>query len=169
MRKATPMVPQRQLVTFRLGESEFGVDVFAVHEVLRDQHVAPLPGAPEFVEGVIEVRGVLLPVLDLRRRFALPDPQHDAATRILVAEVGGERLGLVVDRVTEVLSAPETAFSSLPEFVQAAARGSVVTVARLPQRLVLVMDLERVLSGEERLALRELETALADAGYLEGE
>jgi purine-binding chemotaxis protein CheW len=99
-------VPQVQLVTFRVGGEEFGLDVFSVHEILNYQQPTPMPRAPDFVEGVLDVRGTLVPIVDLRRRFETPDVVYDADTRIVLVDFNDERLGLVVDSVTEVLRAP---------------------------------------------------------------
>ncbi|HEX5727482.1 MAG TPA: chemotaxis protein CheW [Longimicrobiaceae bacterium] len=156
-------VPQVQLVTFRLGGEEFGLDVFAVHEILRYQEPTPVPRAPAFVEGVLDVRGTLVPVVDLRRRFELREAPVDDDTRIVLVDFGGERLGLVVDAVTEVLRAPETAVSAPPRYVRGLAAEFIRGIARLENRLVVLLDIERILSSEERIALEEAVAAPAGA------
>jgi len=162
MRKAAPSVPQRQIVAFRLGDSEFGLDVFAAHEVLRVPSITAVPGSPSFVEGVIDVRGTLIPVVDLRRRFDVDGPAFDAETRIVLVSVIGDRIGLIVDRVTEVLRVPETAVMPPPGYVQHRAASSLTAIVRVPDRLILLLDVERLLSSDERIALRELEAAIAE-------
>lgn len=155
MRKVRPSVPQVQLVTFRLGPEEFGLDVFAVHEILRYSEPTPVPRAPAFVEGVIEVRGTLVPVVDMRRRFELSQAPVNDETRIMVVEHGGERLGLVVDAVTEVLRVPETSLSEPPAYIRGLAAEFVRGIARAEGRLVVLIDIERILSSQERIALEE--------------
>jgi purine-binding chemotaxis protein CheW len=150
-------VPQVQLVTFKVGGEEFGLDVFSVHEILRWQGVTPVPRAPAFVEGVLDVRGAVVPVIDLRRRFEVPKYGHDDETRIVLVEFGGERLGLVVDSVTEVLRAPETAISAPPAYIKGLAAEFVRGIVRLEGRLVILLDLDRILSSEERIALEGAE------------
>lgn len=150
-------VPQVQLVTFKVGGEEFGLDVFSVHEILRYQGVTPVPRAPAFVEGVLDVRGAVVPVVDLRRRFEVREFAYDDDTRIILVEFGGERLGLVVDSVTEVLRAPETAISPPPSYIRGLAAEFVRGIVRLEQRLVILLDLERILSSEERIALEGAE------------
>ncbi|MDQ3557100.1 MAG: chemotaxis protein CheW [Gemmatimonadota bacterium] len=157
MRHARPSVPQVQIVAFRVGGGEFGLDVFSVHEVLRHQPVTPVPQAPEFVEGVLDVRGILLPVVDLRRRFEVREIVFDSDTRIVVVEFAGERLGLVVDAVREVLRVPETAVSEPPAYVRGLAAQYIRGVVRLEDRLVVLLDVERILSSEERIALEQAE------------
>lgn len=162
MKKPAAPVPQHQLVVFRLGTTEFGLDVFRVHEVLRYQPVTPVPRAPAFVAGVIDLRGALLPVIDLRRHLQLTDSAADAETRILVVDHEGERLGLVVDAVVEVLRVPETALAAPPAYVRGAAAECLQGVARLPQRLIVVLDVERLLSAQERVALADIEALLRE-------
>jgi purine-binding chemotaxis protein CheW len=156
-------VPQVQLVTFKVGGEEFGLDVFAVHEILRWQGVTPVPRAPVFVEGVLDVRGSVVPVIDLRRRFEVRDFAYDDDTRIVLVEFGGERLGLVVDSVTEVLRAPETAISAPPAYIKGLAAEFVRGIVRLEARLVILIDLDRILSSAERIALDVAELVPAAA------
>ena len=146
-------VPQVQLVTFRVGGEEFGLDVFSVHEILNFQQPTPMPRAPEFVEGVLDVRGTLVPIVDLRRRFETPEVVYDDDTRIVLVDFNDERLGLVVDSVTEVLRAPETAVSPPPAYIRGLAAEFVRGIVRVGERLVVLMDLDRILSSEERIAL----------------
>lgn len=166
MRKLAPSIPHRQLVTFRLSGDEFGVDVSLVHEILRHQPVRSVPQAPAFVEGVIDLRGALVPIVDLRRRFDVAEPPVDANTRIIVISHGGERLGLVVDTVTEVLRIPETSISEPPTYVRGLSAQYLQGVARLPERLIVIIDLDRVLSSDERIALQSLvlDTTVESAG-----
>jgi purine-binding chemotaxis protein CheW len=154
-------VPQVQLVTFQVGGEEFGLDVFAVHEILRWQAVTPVPRAPAFVEGVLDVRGAVVPVVDLRRRFEVPDVAYTDETRIVLVDFSGERLGLVVDSVTEVLRAPETSVSAPPAYIRGLAAEFMRGIVRHEGRLIILMDLDRILTSEERIALGD---ALAPAG-----
>jgi len=155
-------VPQVQLVTFRLGGEEFGLDVFGVHEILRWQEPTPVPRAPAFVEGVLDVRGTLVPVVDLRKRFELVQAGYDDDTRIVLVDFGGERLGLVVDAVTEVLRAPETAVSSPPAYFKGLSAEFLRGIVRLEGRLVVLLDLDKILSSQERMALLLADMAPAE-------
>jgi purine-binding chemotaxis protein CheW len=165
VRKIAEVVPQAQIVVFRIGGEEFGVDVFSVLEILRHQPVTAVPRAPAFVEGVIDVRGTLIPLVDLRKRFELEEAPVDGQTRIVVTQFGEERLGLVVDAVSEVLRVPESAISEPPAYVRGLAAEYVRGMARLEGRLVVLLDIERILSSQERIELEkaELEPAVAAA------
>jgi len=159
VRKVVQAVPQVQLVTFRLGADEFGLDVFSVHEILRYAAPTPVPKAPGFVEGVVDVRGTLVPVVDMRRRFELPEAPVNDETRTVLVQYGGERLGLVVDAVTEVMRVPETAVSEPPAYIRGLAAEFVRGIVRLEGRLVVLIDIERILSSQERIALEQAELA----------
>jgi purine-binding chemotaxis protein CheW len=161
-------VPQVQIVTFRVGGEEFGVDIFTVQEILPFGGVTPIPSAPEFVEGVLDVRGTVVPVVDLRTRFEVGEAGHDEETRIMLVEYGQERLGLVVDSVTEVLRVPENAISAAPAYIRGLAAEYVRGLVRLAGRLVILLDLERILSSQERIALEAAELAAAEGEAAEG-
>src|SRR3979490_2000828 len=94
---------EQQLVVFQLGAELYGVDIARVHEIIRLQTVTRVPRAPSFVEGVINLRGKVIPVVDLRRRFGLPLADHTRATRPVVVEIGDQVVGIIVDSVSEVL------------------------------------------------------------------
>lgn len=155
MRKVADAVPRVQIVTFRLGPDDFGLDVFSVHEVLRYEPVTPVPHAPGFVEGVIEVRGALIPILDLRRRFELARVLTGPGTRIMIVSFGGERLGLIVDEVLAVHRVPESEVSAPPGYVRGIAAEFIRGIARIEGRLVILIEMDRVLSSDERIALEE--------------
>ena len=146
-------VPQVQLVTFKVGGEEFGLDVFQVHEILRFTEPTPMPKAPAFVEGVLDVRGTLVPVVDLRKRFEVHELRYDDDTRIVLVDFQGERLGLVVDEVSEVMRVPETAVSPPPQYVKGLAAEFIRGIVRMENRLVVLLDLERILSSQERMQL----------------
>ena len=148
---------QLQIVTFRIGSQEFGLDVFQVHEILRHQAVTPVPEAPDFVEGVTEVRGELVPVIDLRRRFEAAERSAEGEARIVVVPFGEDRLGLVVDSVSEVLRLPESTVSDPPEYVRGIAARYLRGIVRADDRLVVLLDMDAILSSEERIALEEME------------
>jgi purine-binding chemotaxis protein CheW len=169
MRKFTAATPQRQFVLFAVGGTEMALDVFAVQEVLRPREVTPVPRAPQFVEGVVEVRGTLVPVIDLRRRMEVDPSDADDERRLVLANVEEDRVGLIVDRVTEVLRVDETCIQPAPPLVAARAATRFPSILRLPDRLVLVLDATGLLSSDERIALRELEAALAEAAAEGGE
>jgi purine-binding chemotaxis protein CheW len=144
---------ERQLVVFQLGGEFYGVEISRVHEIIRLQAITRVPRAPAFVEGVINLRGKVIPVVDLRRRFGLPVGEHTRASRIVVVEIGDQVVGVVVDSVSEVLRV-NTATVEPPSPVVAGIDSEYLNgIAKLPERLVILLDLDRVLAREERRAL----------------
>ena len=103
-----------QLVTFSIGEEDFGVDILKVQEIIRMMDITKVPRAPEFVEGVINLRGKVIPIIDLRRRFGRTPKPHDKDTRIIVIEMSGIIVGFVVDAVSEVLRIPKSTVEAAP-------------------------------------------------------
>jgi purine-binding chemotaxis protein CheW len=144
---------EQQLVVFELGAELYGVEIARVHEIIRLQTVTRVPRAPAFVEGVINLRGKVIPVVDLRRRFGLPSAEHTRSTRIVVVEIGDQVVGIVVDGVSEVLRV-NTATVEPPSPVVAGIDSEYLHgIAKLPERLVILLDLDRVLARDERSAL----------------
>jgi purine-binding chemotaxis protein CheW len=155
---ATTNGDERQLVVFQLAAELYGVDIARVHEIIRLQTVTRVPRAPAFVEGVINLRGKVIPVVDLRRRFGLPSADHTRASRIVVVEIGDQVVGIVVDGVSEVLRVNAATVEPPSPVVTGMDSDYVRGIAKLPERLVILLDLDRVLAREER---RALETAAA--------
>jgi purine-binding chemotaxis protein CheW len=144
---------ERQLVVFQLGAELYGVEISRVHEIIRLQSVTKVPRAPSFVEGVINLRGKVIPVVDLRRRFGLPTADHTRASRIVVVELGDQVVGIVVDGVSEVLRV-NTATVEPPSPVVAGIDSEYLHgIAKLDDRLVILLDLDRILARDQQRAL----------------
>ncbi len=144
---------ERQLVVFQLGGELYGVEISRVHEIIRLQTVTRVPRAPAFVEGVINLRGKVIPVVDLRRRFGLPSAEHTRASRIVVVEIGDQVVGIIVDGVSEVLRVGESTVEPPSPVVAGIDSEYIHGIAKLPDRLVILLDLDRVLARDERRAL----------------
>ncbi len=139
-----------QLVTFSIGEEEFGVDILKVQEIIRTMEITKVPRAPDFVEGVINLRGKVIPILDLRKRFGLMSREHDKHTRIIVIEINNMIVGFVVDSVSEVLRIPASTVEPPPPVVAGLESEYISGVGKLEDRLLILLDLDRLLSGEEQ-------------------
>jgi len=139
-----------QLVTFSIGEEEFGVDILSVQEIIRMMDITKVPRAPDFVEGVINLRGKVIPIIDLRRRFGLVTRDHDKHTRIIVIEINNMIVGFVVDSVSEVLRIPASTVEPPPPVVSGLESEYISGVGKLEDRLLILLDLNKLLSGEER-------------------
>ena len=144
---------ERQLVVFQLGAELYGVDIARVHEIIRLQTITRVPRAPRFVEGVINLRGKVIPVVDLRRSFGLPLAEHTRATRTVVVEIGDQVVGIIVDSVSEVLRVSTSTIEPPSPVVAGIDSEYLHGIAKLPERLVILLDLDRVLAREERRAI----------------
>lgn len=142
-----------QLVTFRLGKEEFSLDILQVQEIIRHMELTRVPKTPDFVEGVINLRGKVIPVLDLRRRFGLGTDERTNDTRIIVVEVDNKTVGLKVDAVSEVLRLPADRVEAPPEIVTGVESEYIKGVGKLDGRLLILLDVEKVLSKNEKDAL----------------
>ncbi len=143
----------RQLVTFSIGEEEFGIDILKVQEIIRMVAITKVPKAPSFVEGVINLRGKVIPVIDLRKRFGMSSREHDKDTRIMVIEICSMIVGFVVDAVSEVLRIPQDTIEPPPPVVAGIESDYISGVGKLADRLLILLDLDRLLSTDE---MREL-------------
>ncbi len=137
-----------QVVVFSLGDEQFGVDIARVQEIIRWQKVTKLPNAPQFVEGVIDLRGRIVPVIDLRRRFGLESALPNKETRIVVVEIQGQTVGTIVDGVSEVLQVPGSVIEPPSQIVVTAESAHLRGIARLQNSLIALLDLEHVLTVE---------------------
>ncbi len=142
-----------QLVTFKLGDEEFSVDILRVQEIIRNMELTRVPNSPPFVEGVINLRGKVIPVLDLRKRFGMPPQDNTSDTRIIVVEVDNRTVGLKVDAVSEVLRLPEDTVEPPPSLVAGVESEYIKGVGKLNDRLLILLDVERILSRGERDSL----------------
>lgn len=138
-----------QLVTFSIGSEEFGVDILKVIEIIRTMEITKVPKAPAFVEGVINLRGQVIPIIDLRRRFGLADKAGDSDTRIIVIEINGMSVGFVVDSVSEVLRIPATTVEPAPPVVAGMDSDYISGVGKLEDRLLILLDLDKLLSADD--------------------
>jgi purine-binding chemotaxis protein CheW len=148
-----------QAVTFALGSEEYGVDIAQVQEINRMVTITHVPRAPQFMEGVINLRGQLIPIIDLRTRFGMERSELTKNTRIVVTEIGNKRIGMVVDSVSEVLRIPVEQIEDAPDLVAGVETEYIRGVGKMGDRLIIMLDLGRVISGSEKVELQELQAA----------
>lgn len=134
-----------QLVTFRLGEEEYGLDILRIQEVNRWSAVTAMPNAPHAVDGIINLRGRVIPVVNLRKLFGLPF-DHAEESRIMVVNACGSTVGIIVDDVSEVLRIPAGTIERPPEMGIGSANAYVTGVGKLDNRLLLLVDIELLLA-----------------------
>jgi len=135
-----------QLVGFHIGGEEFGIDILRVQEIIRAQQLTRVPNSPEFMEGVMNLRGKIIPVIALRKRFGLEEAPPDKQNRIVVVEIQGTVLGFIVDAVSEVLRIPADTVEPPPR-LGLVEREYVSGVGKLGDRLLILLDADRLMSG----------------------
>ena len=156
------MAKELHIVGFRVGQEVFGVPIHLVHEIVRVPDITSVPDSPGCVQGVINLRGKIVSVVDLRRRFGAKEIKANKKNRILVTEVGGKLVGLIVDSASEVLKIPENEIELPPVFDQG--EGNYVTgVGKLHGRLVILIDLNKILQKGELRRLGEFAEVQAAA------
>jgi purine-binding chemotaxis protein CheW len=156
MAKPTKGIGERQLVVFRLAQDTYGFDIDDVREIIRMQEITRVPNAPTNIEGVINLRGRICPVLDLRARLGVRVSAATAESRIVVVEIDGDDVGMIVDAVTEVLRVPADSIQPTASLAVAADSRVVEGIANFDDRLIIVVALGTLLSGEDQGLLAEV-------------
>jgi purine-binding chemotaxis protein CheW len=144
---------ETQIVVFELGEERYGLDIATVYEIIRHQPITAVPQAPAFVEGVINLRGRIIPVVDLRDRFGMAEGAITKASRIVVCEAAGTRVGLVVDGVSEVLMIAAEAIEPTPDVAAGNDAAYLRGIAKLGERLIILLDLDGLFADADAAAL----------------
>ena len=146
-----------QLVSFELNGEEFGIDILLVQEIIRMMQITKVPNSPDFIDGVVNIRGRIIPVVNLRTKLGMPRKEHDARTRIVVVDVLNKTTGFLVDAVNEVLRIPESITEAPPTIVSGGINSEFIkSVGKLEDRLLILIDLEKILSHSEKLVLQEV-------------
>jgi len=140
-----------QIVTFFLSNEEFGVDILLVQEIIRPTTITEVPNTPAFLEGVINLRGRVVPVVDLRRRLDLDVTPIDKSSRIMIIEMEDRVTGFIVDSVSKVTSVPAESVQGAPEMVTAGVESEYIYgVSRLEDRLIILLDFSKIFTDRER-------------------
>ncbi len=137
-----------QLVSFRVSDEEFGIDILQVQEIIRMLPIAIVPSAPSFVKGVIDLRGEVIPIIDMRKRFKLPPIPYDNETRIIVVHTTNFTVGFIVDAVCEVIRISESAIEKPPAVVEGDGANYIKGVSKLEKGLLILLDLNGLISLE---------------------
>ncbi|HOM87141.1 MAG TPA: chemotaxis protein CheW, partial [Spirochaetota bacterium] len=138
-----------QLVSFKLDKIEYGIDILSVHEILRIPEITRLPNAPDYIKGVINLRGNVIPVVDIRMRFGMPSAPVTELSRIIVVEIGEKLVGLMVDNVYQVIRLSRSRIDEPHELIEGISTEFINGIGRLQDRLIVILRLDNILFGEE--------------------
>jgi purine-binding chemotaxis protein CheW len=153
---------EQQLVVFTLSDESYGVDIAKISGIERMHEITKVPRTPNFVQGVINLRGRVIPVVHLRKLFRLPEGEITKETRIVVVDIGGQQIGVQVDEVTEVLTISTEAIEPASSIMTSADSDFMLGIAKLDEKLVILLDLDKVLSNKENAQLSEMNTATTE-------
>jgi len=151
------------IVGFNVGRETYGIPIAALHEIVRVPEITAVPDAPDYLEGVINLRGKIISVLDLRKRFRKPSTALDRHSRILVVEHRGRLAGMIVDSASEVIKIPESEIESAPAMMREGGLDCVTGLGKYKGRLIILLDISKVLA-----AVREGGEAMAAAAAASG-
>ena len=155
-----------QIVGFRIGRETFGLPIAIVREIVRVPEITSVPNAPEYIEGVINLRGRIIPVVDLRKRFGQEAATLTKKSRIVVVDLNGRAVGLIVNSASEVLKLPPSEIEKPHNVFHEGQLDFITGVGKLKGRLVILLDLDRILRRAELRDLDEFEAAVGMAGSL---
>ncbi|AEG59481.1 CheW domain protein [Desulforamulus ruminis DSM 2154] len=150
MSVSTQSMQEEQVVVFQLMEQVYGIDINAVYEIIRMETITKIPRTPGFMEGVINLRGRIIPVIDLGLRFGLGQGERTTASRIIIVEVSGQTIGMIVDAVQEVLRFPSGSIEPAPPVVNGVDSAYLRGIAVLEERLIILLDQNKILQEKEK-------------------
>jgi purine-binding chemotaxis protein CheW len=156
------MARELQIVGFRVGGETFGVPISLVHEIVRVPEITAVPDSPQYVEGVINLRGRIVPVIDLRKRFGEATPARNKKNRVLVTDVDSKIVGLIVDAASEVLKVPESEVELPPAVLEEGDLSFVTGLGKIGGRLIILIDVAKILQKGELPRITEPAHAAAE-------
>jgi purine-binding chemotaxis protein CheW len=148
-RMSLKMQDYLQVVSFRLGDEDYAIEITKVKEIILIEGITRVPQMPAYIEGIINLRGTVIPVLDLRKRFGIAGQPRNEHTRIVVTRLEGRIVGMIVDAVSRVMKIPKADIQPPPETIATVAGDYLVGVAKLGDRMQILLDVEKVLRGDE--------------------
>jgi purine-binding chemotaxis protein CheW len=138
-----------ELLTFTLGSEEYGIDILKVQEIRGYDAVTKIVNAPAFIKGVINLRGVIVPIVDLRLKFRLGEPRYDAFTVVIILNIAARVVGIVVDGVSDVITLGADQLRQAPEFGATVDTRFVQGLATVDERMIIVVDIERLMTSDD--------------------
>ncbi|MDK2798820.1 MAG: purine-binding chemotaxis protein CheW [Clostridiales bacterium] len=145
-----------QLVIFKLENEEFGVDIMQVKEIIKPLQIVKVPNTPDFIEGIINLRGKVHPIISLRKRFKLAVTAFDDNTKIIIVNVNDTDVGFIVDEVNEIVRIDNQEIEQVPELVTGINRKYINGVGKINDRMIILLDLDQVLSLSEQEEIKSI-------------
>lgn len=148
---------EKQYVIFKLGNEEYGVNIMKVKEISEFKEVTKVPNAPYFVDGIINLRGEIIPIVSLKKRFGIKDSSIDSDIRIIVININERNVGFVVDEASQVIRINESNVDPAPEIVAGIDRQYITGVGKIDEKIIIMLDLDKIFTQEEKDKLEEMQ------------
>ncbi len=145
-----------KFLTFALGKEEYGIEILKVREIIGLMEITTVPQTPDYMKGVINLRGNVIPIIDLRLRFSMPEVEHTQETCIIVVEVGTAQVGIIVDSVSEVTDIKGEDIEDAPRFGQGIVTKFIMGLGKKKEKIIILLDIEGVLTTEELKMVEEI-------------
>lgn len=147
---------EMQLVIFSLGKEEYGVDIMQVKEIVTYKEPVKVPNTPQFVEGIINLRGEIIPIVNLKKRFNIPGEDIGDQTRVIVMSIDSKKVGFIVDDASEVITINNENIEPAPEIVAGIDRRYITGIGKVEERILIILDLDKLFSEKEQEALEAI-------------
>jgi purine-binding chemotaxis protein CheW len=147
-----PVVTIREFLAFKLGREEYGIDILRVQEIRSFEQPTRMVNAPDYILGVVNLRGVIVPIIDMRIKFGMDEVRYDSFTVVIVLNIGQQVVGMVVDGVSDVITLAPEQLRPVPEFSGAIDAGSVLAIGSVGERMLILLDIEKALGGAGAVA-----------------
>ena len=147
---------EMQLVVFILGKEEYGVDIMQVKEIVTYKEPVKVPNTPKFVEGIINLRGEIIPIVNLKKRFNIPGEDLGEQTRVIVMSIESKKVGFIVDDASEVITISSENVEPAPEIVAGIDRRYITGIGKVEERILIILDLDKLFSEKEQEALEAM-------------
>lgn len=147
---------ENQFVIFRLGDEKYAVDILNVGGISEYREMTKVPNAPAFIDGIINLRGDIIPIVNLKKRFNIAEKQADSDTRIIINNIKGKDIGFIVDEASQVIKIDDADIEEAPEIIKGADRQYISGVGKVNDQIVILLNLEKVLNEEEQKVVNEI-------------
>jgi purine-binding chemotaxis protein CheW len=146
-----------QIVSFTVGKEEYGVHIEAVQEIVRMPEITHLPQTQSFIKGVINLRGNIIPVIDMRERFRMEKKDYNEMTRVIVVKIGEKLVGMIVDTVSQVLEMGANDVEDAPDIISGLSKEYIEGIGKINEQMIIVLKIEKVLTSEELSSLEKID------------
>jgi purine-binding chemotaxis protein CheW len=164
MKPESIQTKKERYLTFFLGDEQYGIAIDRIKEIIAMMRVTHVPKTPEHIRGVINLRGLIIPVVDLRLRFAMEYLEPDSNTAIVIIEIENINVGFIVDRVEEVISIETTSLSEPPKFGLGIDTDFICSVAQIQENVVMILDVLKLFEADELVSLEQIQQAQINEG-----